>query len=187
MPTWVRGMVVALREGEALPLIPSEDAMQPTLAPPTTQHVYRASIWHLPTFAWGIVGWLCLVTVNWLVHLPFHSAFDPFRDGLFPFTYCATVFITTPRPTLIVTPERFEYIAGRRRFWAYWDTVETVTRLPLHRSGLVVGEGLLLRALGPKQRLANRFIPLAGFDKHWRTGALGDDIRQYAPWLMEAH
>lgn len=112
--------------------------MQPTLAPPTVQHVYRAAVWHLPPFAWGIGGWLCLVTVNWLVHLLFHSAFDPFREaGLFPFMYCAIVFTSTPRPTLIVTPERFEYTSGRRRFWAYWDTVETVTRLPLHRSGLI--------------------------------------------------
>jgi len=92
---------------------------------------------------------------------------------------------------LTLSPEGIAYQIPARTITANWQDVERVGCLHSLLWRRQIGEGLWLTGYrvtdGSPTRwmFADAFVPLAWFDQDWRNGALGDDIRQYAPWLFE--
>jgi len=74
---------------------------------------------------------------------------------------------------------------------AAWEEIKSIGLIPRH--ALIGGEGLLLQRSPIRWRsiwrapweLPLTFIPLAWFDARWRNGEIGNDVRQYAPSLMD--
>lgn len=100
------------------------------------------------------------------------------------------VMYYTRRVRLVISSEGVMYDSGLLfRIRTPWSNLAGIYRL---RAG--AQEHLLLREpgleaspltawiAGPKAR---RLIPLGQFDRRWRTGALGEDIRRFAPQLLD--
>jgi len=97
--------------------------------------------------------------------------------------------------SLHVTPEGFTYRSMGLWFSARWTDVARIGPAPYAAVRWLYGETLVVPGgvvplhspmFGTYADRWPRCVPLAWFAPQWRTSALGDDIRQYAPWLIEA-
>jgi len=164
-------------------------------APPDATHTYRLPL-RSPRYRASLVFRLvgaCVLGIGIVVvrHSPeiIVSAMAVFVINLFRDARSDTHIMLT------LSPEGIAYQIPTRTITANWQDVERVGCLH-GLYGLLwrrIGEGLWLTGYrvtdGSPTRwmFADAFVPLAWFDQDWRTGALGDAIQQYAPWLMEEH
>ncbi len=94
------------------------------------------------------------------------------------------------RARLVLSPEEVLYDDGLFfRIRTSWDNVSGIYQLEPRTLGFLVLREPRLEAspltawlAGPKAR---RLIPLSQFDRRWRTGSIGKDIRRFAPQLLD--
>jgi len=164
-----------------------------TVSPAETRHVYQASYQNPSYLRSRAVTWVIGFAAYFALQVPSHSWRGAFISAIV-FIVGMFVFyevIPAQRPRLTVTPTAFEYAAAGRRYWLYWSQVESMRRSSA-LGALVWGRDGLRLPHKPYIRIGTRhfngwrgFVPLEWFAVDWRHSPLGDDIRRYAPWLLE--
>ncbi len=168
-----------------------------TLPPETeVRHVYRPSLryrGYLLSILFDAIMIFAVYVVIGMLLSPHRSWQGAAINGLvFALISSWVTVVRRARSTwLIVTPDTFEFTIIGPPYWEYWREVERIGHSLLPQSLLTRGEGLILPRIPPGQvRLRSvrsywRFVPLTWFAPDWRHSPLGDDIRRYAPWLVE--
>lgn len=157
----------------------------------------------LSTVLFGMFFTLVGPTFLWVV---LHEDSGPAApDGIAPAVLLVFVFSITTllgilllatalRTRLVTSAEGIEHRQALSTVRVPWSKVLRIGDIPVNRHGRTV-EGLFLAEPStPSNRSLLWWvgsvefrdkIPLKQFDRNWRDGPLGDDLRRYAPHLFE--
>jgi len=156
---------------------------------PNATHTYRLSLRstrYRTSLIYRIVG-ACVLVIGLVV--VWHPAGTVGGVVVFVLSLIRSLASDT-RMTFALSPDGIEYRTLQRTITAQWQEVERIRQLRNLVQRWQAGDGLWLVRYrvtdGSPTRwmFADAFVPLAWFDQDWRDGVLGDDIRQYAPWLF---
>lgn len=111
--------------------------------------------------------------------------------GGFFFVLGYTLFRQATSVYLVTSPEGIEYHTGGKMADALWSEITSIRMLPLHSrypvEGLVVKSKVAPAAPVVVQREQGWYIwyiPLQPFGWYWKETGLGEEIRRYAPHLL---
>lgn len=100
---------------------------------------------------------------------------------------------TAVRARIITSPAGIEHRQVLYTIHAPWIGVLRIGDIPIGRHGRTVEGLILVEPASPSSKpirwwqgywqMRNK-IPLEDFDRNWREGPLGDDLRRYAPHLF---
>lgn len=175
-------------------MIPPGVTMQTdTVSPAEMHHVYQASYQNPSYLRSRTITWVIGFVLYFALQVPSHSWHGAFISAII-YSLVVIAFsrlANTQFPQIIVTAEAFEYATGWKHYRCYWSQVESLRRsstlgaLVWGRDGLRLPHKPYIR-IGPRHFNGWRgFVPLEWFAVDWRHSPLGDDIRRYAPWLLE--
>lgn len=168
--------------------------MQSQLMSNSQRHEYRFSL-RSP----GFIRFCLTNVINITVVSICFIAFGPTRSASIGYIFGTSIvmsflIIDQLAARIEIGPNGLSYTRIFRAINAHWADVESITRwvdLPII---WLSSEGLLLRPrpryrplwwLTKVQDRYRRFVPIDEFAPRWRESPVGDDIRRYAPWLID--